>query len=69
MMNYDQFERHNWHVGTGPMESMCKATTRRIKGAGMRWDIDHAEAMMALECLYQSNQWDRYWTKAVYSRN
>jgi hypothetical protein len=69
MMNYDQFEREGWHVGTGPMESMCKATTRRVKGAGMRWDIANAEAMMGLECLYQSDQWNRYWTKAVHSRN
>jgi hypothetical protein len=69
MLAYDQFDRNGWHVGTGPMEAMCKATTRRIKGAGMRWDIDHAEAMMALECLYQSDLWDRYWTKAVYARN
>ena len=69
MMAYDQFERHGWHVGTGPIEAMCKATTRRIKGPGMRWDIDNAEAMMALECMYQSNLWDRYWTKTVYARN
>jgi hypothetical protein len=69
MMAYDEFERHGWHVGTGPIEAMCKATTRRLKGSGMRWDIDHAEAMMALECLYQSNQWDRYWINAVHTRN
>lgn len=69
MMAYDQFEQHGWHVGTGPIEAMCKATTRRIKGPGMRWDIDHAEAMMALECMYQSNLWDQYWTKAVYASN
>lgn len=69
MIAYDQFEQHGWHVGTGPIEAMCKATTRRIKGPGMRWDIDHAEAMMALECMYQSNLWDKYWTKAVYARN
>jgi hypothetical protein len=69
MMAYDEFERHGWHVGTGPIESMCKATTRRIKGPGMRWDVDHAEAMMALECLYQSNLWDQYWTKVAGARN
>jgi hypothetical protein len=47
------------------IEAMCKATTRRIKGPGMRWDIDHAEATKALECMYQSNLWDQYWTKAA----
>jgi hypothetical protein len=48
---------------------MCKATTRRLKGPGMRWDGDIAEAMMALEALHQSNLWDRYWTNALCLRN
>lgn len=69
MLAYDQFERAGWNIGSGPIEAMCKATTRRLKGPGMRWDMDHAEAMMALEALYQSNLWDRYWTKALCQRN
>jgi hypothetical protein len=69
MIAYDEFERRGWQVGSGPIEAMCKATTRRLKGAGMRWDADHAEAMMALETLYQSNLWDRYWAKALCYRN
>lgn len=69
MMAYDEFERQGWQVGSGPIEAMCKATTRRVKGAGMRWDHDHAEAMMALESIYQSNLWDRYWTNALWNRN
>ena len=27
----------------------------------MRWDADNAEALMALEALTQSGQWDLYW--------
>ena len=69
MLAYDEFERAGWNIGSGPIEAMCKATTRRLKGPGMRWDLDHAEAMMALEALYQSNLWDRYWTKALCQRN
>lgn len=69
MIDYAEFERHGWHIGSGPIESMCKATTRRIKGAGMRWDRDNAEAMMALESLYQSNLWDRYWQNVMCHRN
>jgi len=69
MIAYDEFDRKGWHVGSGPIEAMCKATTRRLKGPGMRWDVDHAEAMMALESMYQSNLWDRYWTNALFSRN
>ncbi len=69
MIAYDEFENRGWHIGSGPIEAMCKATTRRLKGPGMRWDVDHAEAMMALESLYQSNLWDRYWISALKNRN
>jgi hypothetical protein len=69
MMPYDECERRGWDVGTGPMESMCGVTTDRIKGRGRRWDLDNAEAVMALEALYQSNQWDRYWANALCQRN
>jgi hypothetical protein len=69
MMPYDECERRGWDVGTGPMESMCGVTTDRIKGRGRRWDLDNAEAVMALEALYQSNQWDRYWANALCQRH
>jgi hypothetical protein len=69
MIDYAEFEKHGWHIGSGPIESMCKATTRRIKGPGMRWDRDNAEAMMALEALYQSNLWNRYWQNVMCHQN
>jgi hypothetical protein len=69
MMPYKKCELRGWDVGTGPMESMCGATTDRIKGRGRRWDIDNAEALMALEALYQSNLWDEYWENAASNRN
>lgn len=69
MIHYDEFERHGWHIGSGPIEAMCKATTRRVKGPGMRWDVENAEAMMALEALHQSNLWGRYWENALQNRN
>jgi hypothetical protein len=69
MMDYPEYERRGWNIGSGPIESMCKATTRRIKGPGMRWDRDNAEALMALEALYQSNMWDQYWKKALCNQN
>ena len=42
-------------------EATCKTLTARLKGSGMRWDSDNAEAIMALEALTQSDQWDLYW--------
>ena len=62
MIAYPEFLKNEWDIGTGPMEAQCKATTRRIKGSGMRWDLEHAEALVALETLYQSHQWDPWWS-------
>lgn len=70
MIRYEQCDTRGLDVGSGPMESMCGATTDRIKGRGRRWDLENAEAMMALEALYQSTRlWDRYWSDAFRHRN
>ena len=69
MIQYDHFENQGWHIGSGPIEAMCKATTLRVKGPGMRWDRANAEALMALEALYQSQLFDRYWSKVLCQRN
>src|SRR3954464_431473 len=61
MIKYPEFQAVGRQIGSGPTESMCKATTLRIKGVGMRWDGDNAEAIMALEALEQSGAWQSYW--------
>jgi hypothetical protein len=61
MVLYPEFQAVGRQIGSGPTESMCKATTQRLKGVGMRWDADNAEALMALEALDQSGAWQAYW--------
>jgi hypothetical protein len=61
MIQYPKFQEMGRQIGSGPTESMCKATTQRIKGRGMRWDGDNAESVMALEALEQSGAWQGYW--------
>jgi hypothetical protein len=61
MIQYPKFLELGRQIGSGPTESMCKATTQRIKGRGMRWDGDNAESIMALEALEQSGAWNAYW--------
>jgi hypothetical protein len=61
MIQYPKFQGLGRQIGSGPTESMCKATTQRIKGRGMRWDGDNAEKIMALEALEQSGAWQAYW--------
>lgn len=69
MMDYAAAIKLGWHIGSGPIESMCGVTTDRIKGRGRRWDMDNAEAVMALEALYQSGLWKPYWDKVLLNMN
>jgi hypothetical protein len=61
MIQYPAFQAKDWQIGSGPTEATCKTLTARLKGSGMRWDSDNAEAVMGLEALYQSGLWDEYW--------
>lgn len=65
MIRYPEFEKKGWHIGSGPMESMCKTVPRRLKHSGMRWDHRNIDPMLALECLAQSRQWDLHWKTPV----
>ena len=61
MILYPEFTKKGWQIGSGPTESCCKTLTQRLKGSGMRWDADNAEAIMALESLRESGLWKTYW--------
>jgi hypothetical protein len=61
MIRYKEFREVGRLIGSGPTESMCKATRQRVKGRGMRWNADNAEALMAIEALEQSGGWQAYW--------
>jgi hypothetical protein len=52
-------------IGSGPTEAMCKTLTLRLKRPGMKWDRDHAAAMMNLTALYDSGQAKTYWASAA----
>ena len=63
MTDYPSFRAAGYDCGSGPTESFCGTLTLRLKGRGMHWDKDNAEAMMALGSLYYSNLWANYWTQ------
>lgn len=69
MIQYPKFLDRGWQIGSGPTESLCKTTTARIKGSGMRWDADNAEAVASLAAMEQSHQWDTYWKTDLESPN
>jgi hypothetical protein len=68
MILYPEFQEKGWQIGSGPTEATCKTLTARLKGSGMRWDADNGEAIMALEALSQSNQWDLHWQTQLQPR-
>jgi len=61
MTDYPAFRQLGYDCGSGPTESCCGTLTARLKGPGMRWDADNAEAVMALVAIYHSNLWPTYW--------
>jgi hypothetical protein len=60
-----EFRAKGWQIGSGPTEAQCKSTTLRIKGRGRRWNVENAEALMALAALTASHRWPHWWTKAA----
>ena len=63
MTDYPSFRQAGYDCGSGPTESFCKTLTARLKGRGMRWDRDNAEAVMSLGSLYYSDLWPQYWAQ------
>ena len=61
MIRYPECLARGWQIGSGPTEAQCRTTTARLKGSSRRWDVDNAQAVMALACLENSNAWDEYW--------
>lgn len=60
MVDYKTALANGWDIGSGPTEAMCKNLTLRLKRPGMKWDPDHAGAIMTLIALYESGQAKAY---------
>jgi len=65
MLDYRGALAKGWDIGSGPTEAMCKNLTLRLKRPGMKWDRDHAGAMMNLIAMYESGQAKAYWAAAA----
>jgi hypothetical protein len=65
MLDYRAALAKGWDIGSGPTEAMCKNLTLRLKRPGMKWDRDHAGAIMNLIGLYESGQARAYWAAAA----
>jgi hypothetical protein len=55
-MRYDKFAARGLHIGSGVVESCCKAIVQaRLKQPGMRWTYDGAEAILQLRRMWLDN--------------
>jgi hypothetical protein len=63
-MDYPSYRARGWQIGSGPVEAACKTVIgRRMKGSGMRWGHEGADAVGHLRALLLSEkgQWDAFW--------
>jgi hypothetical protein len=61
LADYPRFRRRGWDIGSGPTEAGGKDLAARVRGVGMKWDLDHAADLMNLKALYESGQAPAYW--------
>lgn len=47
-MNYPAHTAAGRMIGSGPVEAACKSTGGRLRGTGMRWSADGADAILAI---------------------
>ncbi len=67
-MDYPSYREAGWQIGSGSMESGCKAVVcQRLCGTGMRWGSDGADAVCHLRALFRSErgQWEAFWNRSI----
>jgi hypothetical protein len=63
-MDYPRYRANGWLIGSGHVEAACKTVVGgRLKGSGMRWSEDGADAVCHLRALFKSeaSQWEAFW--------
>ena len=66
-MRYKWFRSRGLFVGSGLVESGCKAVIgQRLKLSGMRWTVTGADAITTLRCQQASRPDDRIWQQRHY---
>jgi hypothetical protein len=60
-MKYHEYIAAGYPIGTGVVEGACRHFVKdRMELAGMRWEIEGAQAMLSLRALYLNEQWDDF---------
>jgi len=66
LMQYPDYRRQNWPIGSGMVESANKVLVQaRLKGAGMHWAPSHVNPMLALRTAVCNERWDEAWQETI----
>jgi hypothetical protein len=66
LMQYPQFRKRGWPIGSGMVESANKNVVEaRLKGTGMHWERKNVNPMLALRNAVCNGRWQEMWQKAV----
>ncbi len=62
-MNYPEYRRRGWPIGSGVVESAVKQFNKRVKGTEQFWQERGVEPILALRSLWLSddNRWPNHW--------
>jgi len=64
-MRYDEYLAAGMHIGSGVAESACRHILGRLKGAGKRWRIDTAQAVVSVLCTSKSRWREHIWSQCL----
>ena len=60
-MRYDEYLCAGYPIASGVIEGACHHFVKdRMEGAGMRWELEGAQAMLSLRAIYLNGQWDDF---------
>jgi hypothetical protein len=60
-MRYDEYLSAGYPIASGVIEGACHHFVKdRMEGAGMRWELEGAQAMLSLRAIYLNGQWDDF---------
>lgn len=60
-MQYDQYLRKGWPIGTGVVEGACGHLVKdRMEGSGMRWTKQGAQSVLDIRAARLNKDWDDY---------
>jgi len=59
-LDYPRYRRHGMMIGSGPVEAACKSVVgSRLKGTGMRWSAEGADAVLAIRTALLGGEYAR----------